>query len=64
MDGDKKIKCVTVSMDGTTGFTLPVSDLGVLGFDLMEEDLGVKYELTVTEFTQKQLDDLPEFEGW
>jgi hypothetical protein len=64
MDDDKKVKCVQISRDGSAGYTVPVSELGILGFELMDENLGEKYELVVTEHTQKALDDLPEFEGW
>jgi len=64
MADEKKIKCVTVSRDGSKGYTIPVSEIGLLECELGDDDIGTKFELELVEFSQTELDALQEFEGW
>lgn len=61
----KKVKCVKVKIDPRSNYyVLPISELETLFDDLESTPVGESLILERLDMTQKELDNLPEFEGY
>jgi len=65
MKNSPKVPCVKVKIDPTSNYyVLPISELHALFDDLEATPVGESLILERFDMTQKELDNLPDFEGY